>query len=132
MALDDRATASEQRGDRLALTDALAELAVPAPATVARGNEVAEAAEAVERLRPRAQRRADPFGPLLMTALKEAGAEPEMFLPEYGKDQFEITCRAAPALTAADRPYKKAVPHEKALDILHMEAKDGGIRMAPR
>ncbi len=51
----------------------------------------------------RAQRRAEPFGPLLMTALKEAGAEPEMFLPEYGKDQFEITCRPAPALAAADR-----------------------------
>lgn len=51
----------------------------------------------------RAQRRAEPFGSLLMTALKEAGAEPEMFLPEYGKDQFEITCRPAPALTAADR-----------------------------
>ena len=51
----------------------------------------------------RAERRAEPFGPLLMAALKEAGAEPEMFLPEYGKDQFEITCRAAPALIAADR-----------------------------
>lgn len=51
----------------------------------------------------RAQRRAEPFGPLLMTALNEAGAEPEMFLPEYGKDQFEITCRPAPALVAADR-----------------------------
>lgn len=51
----------------------------------------------------RAQRRADPFGSLLMTALKEAGAEPEMFLPEYGKDQFEITCRPAAALVAADR-----------------------------
>ncbi len=51
----------------------------------------------------RAQRRADPFGPLLMRALEEAGVEPEMFLPEYGKDQFEITCRATDALTAADR-----------------------------
>lgn len=51
----------------------------------------------------RAQRRAEPFGPLLTTALNEAGAEPEMFLPEYGKDQFEITCRPAPALVAADR-----------------------------
>ncbi|MBI2215232.1 MAG: GAF domain-containing protein [Acidobacteria bacterium] len=29
------------------------------------------------------------------------------------------------ALTAKDRPYKKAVPHERALDILHMEMKDG-------
>ncbi len=27
------------------------------------------------------------------------------------------------ALTASDRPYKKAVPHEKALDILHAETK---------
>lgn len=31
------------------------------------------------------------------------------------------------ALTAKDRPYKRAVPLEKALDILHMEAKDGMI-----
>ncbi|HET6764148.1 MAG TPA: HD domain-containing phosphohydrolase [Longimicrobiaceae bacterium] len=29
------------------------------------------------------------------------------------------------ALTASDRPYKKALPAEKALDILHMEARDG-------
>lgn len=31
------------------------------------------------------------------------------------------------ALTASDRPYKKAVPHEKAVDILHMEAKGGQL-----
>lgn len=31
------------------------------------------------------------------------------------------------ALTASDRPYKKAVPHDKALDILHMEAKGGQL-----
>ena len=29
------------------------------------------------------------------------------------------------ALTATDRPYKRAVPHVRALDILRMEAKDG-------
>lgn len=29
------------------------------------------------------------------------------------------------ALTATDRPYKRAVPYERALDILSMEAKDG-------
>jgi HD-GYP domain-containing protein (c-di-GMP phosphodiesterase class II) len=29
------------------------------------------------------------------------------------------------ALTATDRPYKRAVPPERAIDILHMEAKDG-------
>lgn len=51
----------------------------------------------------RAQRRTGAFPALLMSALQEAGAEPEMFLPEYGKDQFEITCRPAPVLAAADR-----------------------------
>ncbi len=29
------------------------------------------------------------------------------------------------ALTASDRPYKKAVPVEKALDIIRFEVKDG-------
>ncbi|MES2177274.1 MAG: HD domain-containing phosphohydrolase [Gemmatimonadota bacterium] len=29
------------------------------------------------------------------------------------------------ALTATDRPYKRAVPTDRAIDILHMEAKDG-------
>jgi HD-GYP domain-containing protein (c-di-GMP phosphodiesterase class II) len=29
------------------------------------------------------------------------------------------------ALTASDRPYKRAVPTERALDILHAEAKEG-------
>lgn len=31
------------------------------------------------------------------------------------------------ALTASDRPYKRAMPHEKALDILHMDAKKGAL-----
>jgi len=31
------------------------------------------------------------------------------------------------ALTASDRPYKKAVPHELALDILHKEANGGQL-----
>jgi len=31
------------------------------------------------------------------------------------------------ALTAQDRPYKPAVPVEKALDILHYEVKSGKI-----
>ncbi len=31
------------------------------------------------------------------------------------------------ALTASDRPYKKAVPHQKALDILGFEVKDGKV-----
>ena len=31
------------------------------------------------------------------------------------------------ALTASDRPYKRAVPLEKALDILGFEVKDGHV-----
>ncbi len=31
------------------------------------------------------------------------------------------------ALSASDRPYKKAVPIEKTLDILQMEAKSGQL-----
>ena len=50
-----------------------------------------------------AQRRADPFGPVLMAALAAAGCAPECFLPEYGRDQFEIVCRPSGALQAADR-----------------------------
>jgi glutamine synthetase len=48
-------------------------------------------------------RAAGDFGPMLATCLAEAGVEPEMILPEYGKDQFEITHAPAPALVAADR-----------------------------
>jgi HD-GYP domain-containing protein (c-di-GMP phosphodiesterase class II) len=34
------------------------------------------------------------------------------------------------ALTASDRPYKRAVPLERALDILHAEAKEGMLDAA--
>jgi len=50
-----------------------------------------------------AQRRADPFAPLLVAALREAGAHPETFLPEYGRDQFEMVCGPSAAVAAADR-----------------------------
>lgn len=50
-----------------------------------------------------AQRRADPFGPAIMAALRDAGVEPEVFIPEYGKDQFEVTLAPTDALAAADR-----------------------------
>jgi HD-GYP domain-containing protein (c-di-GMP phosphodiesterase class II) len=33
------------------------------------------------------------------------------------------------ALTASDRPYKKAMPHERAIDILMMDAKKGALDM---
>jgi glutamine synthetase len=50
-----------------------------------------------------AMRRSDPFGPELLALMDEAGLEPEMFLPEYGTDQFEVTMRPADPLAAADR-----------------------------
>lgn len=49
------------------------------------------------------QRAADPFGTLLVAALHEGGCEPEVFLPEYGTDQFEVVCAPAGPLAAADR-----------------------------
>ena len=50
-----------------------------------------------------AQRLVEPFGPLVMAALGQAGIEPETFLPEYGEGQFEIPCAPAGGLVAADR-----------------------------
>lgn len=50
-----------------------------------------------------ALRRADPFGPELMAALEQAGVEPEIFIAEYGRDQYEIASSPAIALVAADR-----------------------------
>lgn len=49
------------------------------------------------------QRVAEPFGPMVMAGLREAGQEPEMFLPEYGPGQYEVTCRPAEGVLAADR-----------------------------
>ena len=50
-----------------------------------------------------ALRRTDPLGPRLMAALTQAGVEPEVFIAEYGTDQFELTCAPADGLVAADR-----------------------------
>jgi glutamine synthetase len=50
-----------------------------------------------------AQRLVEPFGPLVMAALRQSGLEPETFLPEYGPGQFEIPCSPTAGLTAADR-----------------------------
>ena len=50
-----------------------------------------------------AQRLVEPFGPLVMAALRQAGLGPETFLPEYGPGQFEIPCSPAAGLPAADR-----------------------------
>lgn len=50
-----------------------------------------------------AQRQGANFGGWLLSALRAAGVEPEMFLPEYGKQQYEITCRPTSGVAAADR-----------------------------
>ena len=50
-----------------------------------------------------AQHHAANFGGWLLGALRAAGVEPEMFLPEYGKAQYEITCRPTQGVAAADR-----------------------------
>ena len=50
-----------------------------------------------------ALRRSGAFAPRVYAALADAGCEPEMVLAEYGADQFEVTCRPAPVVAAADR-----------------------------
>ena len=50
-----------------------------------------------------AQRRAEPFGSLLVEALNEAGCEVETFLPEYGPHQFEVPTAPVVGVAAADR-----------------------------
>lgn len=52
----------------------------------------------LERLRA-----AEPMGTRLMERLADLGLDPENWLPEYGANQFEVTLKPAPALTAADR-----------------------------
>lgn len=51
----------------------------------------------------RALRQADPFGPELMAALQALGCAPEVFIAEYGRDQFEVTMAPSDGLVAADR-----------------------------
>jgi glutamine synthetase len=48
-------------------------------------------------------RRAEPFGSLVVAALREAGVDVDTFLPEYGPHQFEVPCRPAEGIAAADR-----------------------------
>lgn len=43
------------------------------------------------------------FAQTLMHALEANGIEPEMVMPEYGPQQFEVTCAPAVGLEAADR-----------------------------
>lgn len=47
--------------------------------------------------------RHESFGGAVMAALEDGGLEPEMWLPEYGRDQWEVTLKPAAAVAAADR-----------------------------
>lgn len=51
----------------------------------------------------RALRQADPFGSELMAALGALHCAPEVFIAEYGRDQFEVTMAPSSGLVAADR-----------------------------
>lgn len=48
-------------------------------------------------------RRSGTFAEVLMAALREAGTEPDTFLPEFGSRQFEVTCAPALGIRSADR-----------------------------
>ncbi|GAA4379739.1 glutamine synthetase family protein [Paeniglutamicibacter cryotolerans] len=50
-----------------------------------------------------ALRRMEPLGTGLMNVLRDAGMEPETWLPEYGEHQWELTVRPSDPLMAADR-----------------------------
>ncbi len=47
-------------------------------------------------------RLAAPFGEQLAAALRQAGHELDTFLPEYGANQFEVTCAPREGIAAAD------------------------------
>jgi glutamine synthetase len=68
-----------------------------------------------------AQRLVEPFGPLVVAALGQAGLEPEMFLPEYGPGQFEIPCAPAEGVSAADRA-------AAVREVVHEVARTAGYR----
>lgn len=48
-------------------------------------------------------RNAEPLGSALMSVLHRAGLEPETWLPEYGRHQYEITVAPTSPVAAADR-----------------------------
>lgn len=45
----------------------------------------------------------EPLGSKVLQALRDAGLDPEMWLPEFGDRQWEVTIAPAEALVAADR-----------------------------
>lgn len=46
------------------------------------------------------------FANAVLYALADNGIEPESFMPEYGPQQFEVTCKPALGLASADRAVK--------------------------
>ena len=63
-----------------------------------------------------AYRRQGTFGEMFVAAMRQAGVEPDSFLPEYGITQFEVTSDPALGLASADqaivvREMARAVAH---------------------
>ena len=68
-----------------------------------------------------AGRQGEPFATFFMTALEQAGLEPEMFLAEFGENQFEFTCKRATALKAADNAViTREIAHDVARQLGQM------------
>lgn len=66
----------------------------------------------------RANRQSEPFASLFMTALEQAGQQPETWLPEFGQNQFEYTCRPAVGVAAADRAViTREIAHDTASQL---------------
>lgn len=68
-----------------------------------------------------AGRQGEPFATFFMTALEQARQEPEMFLPEFGENQFEFTCKHDFALKAADNAViTREIAHDVARQLGQM------------
>lgn len=76
----------------------------------------------------------EPLGGRMLAALEDAGLEPEMWLPEFGSQQWEVTLKPADALVAADRAiYLREIVRNTARSLGHastmtpiVEANGGG------
>ncbi|WP_339450059.1 glutamine synthetase [Pseudomonas sp. EA_5y_Pfl2_R50] len=86
-----------------------------------------------------AQRQAAAFAGWLLGALRAGGVEPEMFLPEYGTHQYEVTCRPTLGVAAADRAVNvreitREIGRQMGLDLsfapkTHAEAMCSGVHL---
>jgi glutamine synthetase len=69
-------------------------------------------------------RNAEPIGSELMAVLHRAGLEPETWLPEYGRHQYEITVAPTDPLAAADRAI---LVRDIVYDIFHAHGREASF-----